>query len=304
MLNLADLATFLAVADAGGVSPAARRLGLPKSIVSRRLNRLEEELGVSLLTRTTRGAALTEAGATFREHAARVRAELEAARESIAPKGEVQGLLRISAPLSFGSTNVAPVLAELARRHPKLQVHAYYSDRFVDLIGEGFDAAIRIGYLADSSLVARRIAPMHARFVASPAYVAARGEPQTPDEIAHHEVLALTSETWRFREGKRVRVVRPQSRFRADNGQALLPAVLAGLGMAALPDFMVDGHLARGELVRLLADHPLLEAGIYLVRPPGAHAPRKVRALLDVLLEDCGQENPSGTPPRSRGSNK
>src|SRR6202162_552883 len=124
MLELDDLETCVEVADAGGVSAAARRLGVSKSIVSRRLVRLEEELGVQLLSRTTRGAALTEAGATFREHAARVAAELDAARETLSPDGDVRGRLRISAPLSFGPTHLAPVLAELARRHPELQVHA------------------------------------------------------------------------------------------------------------------------------------------------------------------------------------
>src|SRR5216684_8914882 len=133
-MDLEDLQTFVEVADAGGVSPAARRLGVAKSIVSRRLLRLEEELGVQLLARTTRGAALTEAGATFREHAARVCAEIDLARETILPAGDLRGRLRIAAPLSFGPTHSAPVFAELARRHPLLHVHASYSDRFVDLV--------------------------------------------------------------------------------------------------------------------------------------------------------------------------
>src|SRR5580692_6873133 len=138
MFDLEDLRTFVEVAGAGGLTPAARRLGLSKSIVSRRLVRLEQELGVQLLSRTTRGTALTEAGATFREHAARAADELEAAREAVSPYGDVRGRLRISAPLTFGPAHLAPVLAELARRHPQLQVHAAYADRFVDLVGEGF----------------------------------------------------------------------------------------------------------------------------------------------------------------------
>ena len=140
MFDLEDLRTFVMVADAGGVTAGARRLGLSKSIVSRRLVRLEQELGIQLLSRTTRGAALTEAGATFREHAARVATELDAARDALSQEGDVRGLLRVAAPLTFGPTHVAPVLAELAHRHPQLRIHAAYSDRFVDLIGEGFDA--------------------------------------------------------------------------------------------------------------------------------------------------------------------
>ncbi len=150
MLDVEDLRSFIEVVDAGGLTPAAYRLGLSKSIVSRRLARLESELGVQLLVRTTRGIGLTEAGATFREHAGRVAAEIDAARAAISPEGDVRGRLRISVPLSFGATHLAPVLAELASRHPKLQVHAFYSDRFVDLVSEGFitDGLVRH---ADSS---------------------------------------------------------------------------------------------------------------------------------------------------------
>jgi DNA-binding transcriptional LysR family regulator len=156
-MDLEDLRTFVDVADAGGVSSAARRLGVSKSIVSRRLFRLEAELGVQLLARTTRGAALTEAGVTFREHAARVCAEIDIALETIMPAGELRGRLRIAAPLSLGPTHLAPAFAEMARRHPLLHLQASYSDRFVDIIGEGFDCAIRVGYLSDSNLIARRV---------------------------------------------------------------------------------------------------------------------------------------------------
>jgi len=290
MPSLADLETFVVVADAGGVSPAARRLGLPKSVVSRRLSRLESELATVLLTRTTRGAALTEAGATFREHAARVCAEMEAARDSIAPEGDVRGLLRVSAPLSFGPTHIAPVLAELARRHPSLQVHASYSDRMVDLVAEGFDAAIRLGYLADSSLLARRIRPFRGRVVASPAYIAAHGAPKTPQDVAQHPALMQGTESWRFKDGERERTVHPQGRFKADNGQALVAGALAGLGIAALPDFLIDEHLANGALVPLLVDYPFPEAGLYVVRPPGSHPPRKVRVLTEIMIETFGTE--------------
>src|ERR1700728_5077218 len=153
-MDLEDVRTFVDVADAGGVSSAARRLGVSKSIVSRRLIRLEAELGIQLLARTTRGAALTEAGVTFREHAARVCAEIDIARETILPAGDLRGRLRIAAPLSFGPTHLAPVLAEFAKRHPLLHVHTAFSDRFVDVVGEGFDCAIRVGQLSDSNLIA------------------------------------------------------------------------------------------------------------------------------------------------------
>lgn len=288
MYDLEDLHTFVTVADAGGVTPAARRLGLSKSVVSRRLVRLEQELGAQLLSRTTRGAALTEAGATFREHAARIAAELEAARDALAPEGELRGLLRVAAPLTFGPAHIAPVLAELARRHPQLSIHSAYSDRFVDLIGEGFDAAVRLGYLPDSNLVARRIAPMCGKLVASPDYLAAHGTPHSPDDLANHEALMQGTETWRLTcKGKAIQV-RVRGRFKADNGEALTAAALAGLGVAALPDFLVNDHIAAGRLVPLLPDYPPPEAGLHVVRPPGAYPPRKVRALIDILVEQFG----------------
>src|ERR687892_1302609 len=143
-MDIEDLRTFVAVADAGGVSAAARRLGVSKSIVSRRLFRVEAELGVQLLARTTRGAALTEAGITFRDHAARASAEIDTARETILPTGELRGRLRVAMPLSFGPTHFAPVLAEMARYHPLLQIQTCYSDQIVDLVTEGYDCAIRV----------------------------------------------------------------------------------------------------------------------------------------------------------------
>jgi DNA-binding transcriptional LysR family regulator len=288
MFDLEDLRTFVEVADAGGVTPAARRLGLSKSIVSRRLARLEEGLGAQLLSRTTRGASLTEAGATFREHAARVVAELETARDAIAPEGDVRGRLRIAAPLTFGVTHLAPVLAELARRHPALHVHVHYSDRFIDLVGEGFDAGVRVGYLADSNLVTRRIAPIRGKCVASPDYIKANGEPRTPEALLEHNCLMQGVEPWPFVVAGKTITMRPQGRFKADNGEALAAAAIAGLGIAALPDFVIEPHIASGALAPVLADYPPPEAGLYVVRPPGAFASRKVRALIDILVERFG----------------
>jgi DNA-binding transcriptional LysR family regulator len=284
-VDLEDVQSFLEVADAGGVSPAARRLGLSKSIVSRRIVRLEEALGVQLLSRTTHGAALTEAGATFREHAARIVAELGTAQEAISPVGDLRGLLRIAAPLSFGPIQLAPVFAELARRHPMLHVHAAYSDRFVDLVAEGFDVAVRMGFLPDSSLVARRICAIYGKYVASPSYIAAYGAPQTPDDLLSHEALMQGTETWRFVNRGNTVLLHPRGRFKADNGEALLAAAVAGLGVAALPDLMIEPHIAAGMLTPVLRDYPPPEAGLFVVRPPGDFPPRKVKVLTEILLE-------------------
>ena len=284
-MDIEELQTFVEVADAGGISPAALRLGVSKSIVSRRLARLEAALGVQLLSRTTRGAALTEAGIAFRDHAARACAEIDAARDLILPSGELCGRLRIAAPLTFGPTHFAPVIAEMARRHPQLQIHTCYSDRVIDLIAEGYDCAIRAGYLQDSNLVARRIGPFYGTTVASPAYIAAHGAPETPQDLLHHEALMQGTESWHFMDGDQMVSIRPQGRFKADNGMALVAAAVAGLGIAYLPDHLLHEHLASGALVPVMTRYPVPQAGAYVVRPPGLHPARKIRVLTDLLVE-------------------
>jgi DNA-binding transcriptional LysR family regulator len=288
MMDLEDLRTFVEVADAAGVSPAARRLGVSKSIVSRRLLRLEAELGIQLLARTTRGAALTEAGVTFREHAARVCAEIDIARETILPAGDLRGRLRIAAPLSLGPTVLAPVFAEMARRHPLLHLHACYSDRFVDIVGEGFDCAIRVGYLSDSNLIARHVGPIYGKLVASPDYIREHGAPETPDELFTHEALMQGTETWQFIDGDKTISVHPQGRFKADNGAALAAAAVAGLGIAWLPDCLTEDHLTSGALLPVMTRYPVPTAGVFVVRPPGQHPARKVRVLIELLIEHFG----------------
>jgi DNA-binding transcriptional LysR family regulator len=290
-LDIEELRTFVEVADAGGVSPAARRLGVSKSIVSRRLFRLETELGVQLLARTTRGAALTEAGATFRDYAARVCAEIDVARETILPAGDLRGRLRIAAPLSFGPTHFAPVLADMARRHPQLHIHTCYTDRFVDLIAEGHDCAIRVGYLQDSNLLARRVGPIYGKLVASPDYIKAYGSPETPEELAAHQSVMQGTEAWQLMDGDKIITVRPQGRFKADNGTALVAAAAAGIGIAYLPDGLTHEFLASGALVPVMTRHPPPPAGIYVIRPPGQHPARKVRVLTELLIE-CFEEAP------------
>lgn len=292
MVELEDIRAFVEVAEAGGFGRAGQRLGLSKSMVSRRVSRLEAELGAQLLSRTTRGVAVTEAGAEFKERADRVLAELEAARDDLAQRGrEIVGALRISAPLTFGMTHLSPVLAELAARHPKLTVDVSYSDRFVDLIGERYDAAVRVGTLEDSSLVARKIAPIRGAVVASPAYLEAHGAPQRPEDLIGREAVMNGSEVWRFQDGKKVITIRPEGRFKADNGPALLAAAAAGLGVAMLPTFLAGPAIERGELVPLLLEFPTPPAGLYVVRPPpAAHMPAKVRALTDILVETFGGE--------------
>lgn len=284
-MDTEDLQTFVEVADAGGISAAARRLGLSKSIVSRRLFKLEAELGVQLLLRTTRGAALTEAGVTFREHAARIGVELDMARETMLPSGKLRGQLRVAMPLSLGPTHFAPVLAEMAHGNPDLQLHASYSDRFVDLVAEGFDCAIRVGHLPDSNLIAKRIGPITGSFVASPDYVKRHGAPETPEELLTHEALMQGAESWKMTDGDRIITVQPQGRFKADNGVALVAAAAAGLGIGCVPDCLIHDLVSSGRLVPVMTRFPPLSAAAYVVRPSGQHPSQKVRVLTEMLIE-------------------
>jgi DNA-binding transcriptional LysR family regulator len=294
MIEMDDLRSFVEVVESGGFNRAARHLGLSKSIVSRRIARMEAELGTRLLARTTRGISPTEAGLDFKARSEKILAEFDEAREAVAHRGgEVVGRLRLSAPLSFGVRHVAPVLAQMARRHKRLELDVSYSDRIVDLIGERFDAAIRIGALKDSSLVARRLAPVRAVVVASPAYLARHGRPAVPGDLAAHECLLYTGRTvaeWQFRVGKRLVSVRPEGRLRSDSGEAMLQWAIAGLGIAVVPSFLVTDSIDSGALEPLLLDYPAPEFGIFVVRPPGAHLPGKVRVLIDALVERFGGE--------------
>jgi DNA-binding transcriptional LysR family regulator len=287
-LELEDLRTFIEVADAGGLSAAARRLGVSKSIVSRQIFRLEEALGVQLLARTTRGVCLTEQGMTFRERAGRVCSELDIVLEEIRPAGELRGRLRIAAPVSFGSTYLAPVFAELARRHPHLHVHCSYGDRCVDILTEGFDCAVRVGHLPDSNLVARRVAAIRAKLVASPEYIRRYGAPETPDDLLVHEALLQGTETWRLMDGSSMIAVRPQGRFKADSADALAAAVAAGLGIAKLPEYLIESY-TPGSFVPVMRQFPVASGGVYVVRPPGQYPVRKVRVLTELLIQQLGQ---------------
>ncbi len=288
-MDIEELRTFVEVADAGGVTAAALRLGVSKSIVSRRLARLEADLGIQLLARTTRGAALTEAGITFRDHAAKICSEIDIARETIFPAGALRGRFRIAAPLTFGPTHFASVIAELAQRNPELQVQTCYSDRFVDLIADGFDCAIRVGHLSDSSMMARRVGWTTAKYVAAPEYIEKHGSPQTPEEFVTHQVVMQGTESWLAKDGDKVVLMKPQGRFKADNAVALVAAALAGIGLAGLPEALITEHLASGALIEVMPRYPLPELGIYVIRPPGQHPARKIRVLAEMLIECFGE---------------
>jgi DNA-binding transcriptional LysR family regulator len=293
MSEIDEMRAFVEVVETGGFGRAAARLGLSKSIVSRRVSALESDLGARLLARTTRGVSPTEAGLEFKQRATRILADLDDARDAVAESGDaVVGTLRIALPLSFGLRHVQPLLVELALKHPRLKIEAAYSDAFVDLVAERFDAAVRLGVLPDSTLVARRIAPIHAALVASPEYLACRGRPQTPHDLTGHDAVLQSGmrqgDSWRFQDGRKTITIRPDGRFRADNGEAVAQAVIAGLGISLLPTFLISDAIEAGKLEPLLMNYPVGEAGLFLVRPPGAQPPAKVRVLTELIVERFG----------------
>jgi DNA-binding transcriptional LysR family regulator len=285
MIQLEDMRAFMEVVDNGGVNRTAARLGLSKSILSRRIAALEADLGVQLLIRSTRGVVATEAGREFRSRCERILVEVAEAREAVIGNGaDMTGRLRVTAPQAFGQKIVAPLLAEMAFQHSKLQIDAVFTDRIVDLVGEGFDLAIRIGEPHGASLVGRRLAPVRAVLVASPAYLSRAGVPSAPADLHDHQCLSYSGGgDWKLRLGRRWVTVRPSGRLRSDSGDVIVQWTVAGLGVGNVPHFLIADRLAAGELIEVLPEFPQPEYGIYALRPPGTRAATKVSLLIDAL---------------------
>ena len=288
MDRLQSMALFVRVAELGSFSLAARQLGLSKSAASKQVSALEERLGVRLLNRTTRRLALTEVGAVYRDHCARVvadadEADLAASRHSLT----LRGRLKVNAPMTFGFLHLSPLLPEFLAAHPAIQVELSLNDRIVDLLEEGFDLAVRIGRLADSSLIARRLTTTGFVCAAAPAYLARAGRPETPGDLAGHNCLRYTyrpqPEGWSFSRDGAATTVRIAGNLEANNGDALRAAALAGLGIVYLPDFIAAADIAAGGLVRLLPDWETPSLPIHAVFPPQRHPSAKLRAFIDFL---------------------
>ncbi len=286
--DLVSLALFARVVEAGSFTAAARALGLSKSAVSARVARLEDRLGARLLHRTTRRLSLSQAGAALYERAARmVAAANDAAELAEGASREPRGRLRISAPVTLAQMFLGPVLAEFLRAQPSVQIDLDASDRMVDLVAEGFDLAVRIANLRDSSLVARKLATDRLVVVGSPSYLARAGTPRSVADLAQHNCLRYAqvsgSAEWGFRGFERVRQV-VEGNLVVSDGTVLREAAAAGLGLAVLPAFMVAAELASRRLVPVLEELPRREIGIFAVYPHRRNVPAKVRAFVDFLV--------------------
>lgn len=280
---------FLAVLETGSFSAAGRRLGRDGSVVSRRVAALETRLGIRLLERSTRRVAATEAGALFR---ARIREALEMVRhaedEARAMSSSPTGLLRLSLPVAFGRLWIAPRLPEFLARYPGIRIEASYSDRYVDLIAEEFDAGIRIGELKDSRLIARRLATSRRLICAAPSYLDARPSLSEPDDLSQHECISftrlVTHPVWHLYRDGRSRAIRVRGRLEMDDAQAVVQAALAGHGVIMATDWLVGRELAEGRLVQILTDWEVKGATeVSVARASVKHEAAKTRAFVEWL---------------------
>ncbi len=294
MDRLAAMTAFARVAETRSFSDAARRLGTSKSVVSRQIMALEADLGARLFHRTTRSMTLTEAGEGYYERVSRILTDVDEANLSVTRlQAAPRGRLRINAPMSFGVRHLAPSLPDFLALHPEVEIDMTMNDRFVDLVDEGYDMAVRIGRLTDSTLVARKLAPLRRTICGSPAYLAARGIPQTPADLATHECLSYSnmtqSDEWSFVDanGKPLSV-EVKGRLRTNNGDALRIAALRGLGLVAQPSFIVGADLQAGTLVGVLTNYTAQDGVVYAVYPHSRHLSPKVRAFTDFLAQRFG----------------
>ena len=297
MDKFADIEAFTAVVEAGTFSAASERLGVAKSVVSRRISQLERRLGSRLLHRTTRRLALTDTGKNFYQRAVQILADLDDAEQSVTEEtAELRGSLKLAAPLSFGLKHLSDAITDFLNEHPAIELILDLNDRNINLVEEGFDMAVRIGEQKDSTLVAKRLGTAHIVTCASRTYLERHGEPTHPDELHTHIGLQYSNinykQQWRYvtPEGKTI-YAQPQIRIRANNGEALAAAACADLGITTGPTFILSRHIREGSLVSILNEYQRPSVGIYAMYPPGRLIPRRIQVFSDFLAGRYG-DNP------------
>jgi DNA-binding transcriptional LysR family regulator len=285
---------FVKVVEHGSFSEAARALRLSRSAVSKHVIELEQELGVALLNRTTRSAAPTENGRAYYERAVAILADLEEADLAVARlQAEPRGLLRVNAPMSFGTVHLAPALAAFMEKYPELQIQLTLSDEQIDAVQEGFDVTLRIAELASSSLIARRLLGVPRIFCAAPAYIQRRGAPDHPRDLKNHDCLAYgflaTGNQWKLIGPDGEHFLSVPWKLCANNAEVLKAAALKGCGIALLPTFIAGAALEAGELMPVLQNYRAPEIALYAIYPPTRHLSSKVRLFIDFLVERFGE---------------
>lgn len=284
-------AVFATVAEQRSFSGAATTLRLSKATVSKAISRLEARLGIALFHRTSRRLTLTDSGAALVERAQAILAGAVEAEECAREEAGVpSGLVHLAVPMSFGLAEVGPLIAQFLIAQPDISVELHLSDSLVDLVGDGFDAALRIGMLADSSLISRKLRDVRRVIVAAPDWVQRHGQPTNPGNVDARQWFGYTMMSrqaalvFTHVDGREI-LIRSDGRLRANNGDVMLDAITAGFGVAIAPDFIVASHLADGKLIEILADWSLPPIALHLVTPPGRLRPRRVEALIAFLAE-------------------
>jgi DNA-binding transcriptional LysR family regulator len=293
MDHFKQISTFVAVATKGSMTAAATAEGVAPAMVGRRLDALEERLGVKLLVRTTRRISLTHEGTAFLDDCNRVLADLANAEAAVSAGGiKASGHVRMTAPAGFGRRHVAPLMPAFAASHPEVTVSLDLSDRVVDLLNEGFDCAVRIGDLSDSNLVAIRLADNRRMVVAAPAYIERFGKPRSVEDLAKHRCLILgpagSQRGWLFQADGELQTIKPPSYLECSDGAVLHDWAVAGCGLAWRSTWEISADLAAGRLVSVLDEHAAPPNGIYAVFPQRKHLPLRVRALIDTLKNTFG----------------
>lgn len=298
MDRLTEMEAFAMVVDQGGFTDAARKMGISKSAVSKHVSALEARLGARLLNRTTRRVSPTEIGLVYYDRARRVLNDAGEADSMVtAMQSAPSGVLRMSVATDFGTSLLTPVLDEFLRDFPDISVNMVLKNRYVELISEGFDMAIRLGELEDSSLRARKITDATQRLVAAPAYFAEHGRPDRIDELSDHRLLHYSNQAsanvWRITAPSgEVRQVRGSGWLTVNDGQSLLNAAIKGLGIAYLPSYLYHRAMADGLVADVIPDLPQTTLGVYAVYPPGRFTQPKVRAFIDFLVDRFSEKGP------------
>lgn len=292
---------FVAVVEQGSFTAAARRLGISTAQVSRQVSALEARLATRLLYRTTRRVTVTEAGQLYYRLCRQALDDLQEAELAVTrQQQEPRGKLRMTAPVAFGEKTLAPLINDFSMQYPELEVELFLTNQQLDLVAEGYDLAVRLGQLKDSSLVVRRLAPRTLYVCAAPAYLATYGEPHSLPELEQHNCLRGTLDYWRFQEGGTPRNIRVSGSLHCNSGWALLDAALKGIGLVQLPDFYVLPHLRSGALIPVLERFRCCDEGIWALYPQNRHLSPKVRLLLDHLSRALSEAPVSaGEAPRS-----
>ena len=293
MINWEGVVEFVAVAEAHSFTAAAKRIGVSTAQVSRQISALEERLATKLLYRTTRKVSVTDAGQVYYQHCRQI---LDGLKEAELAMNNLQstptGKLKITAPVTYGERSIAPLLNNFVAKYPELNVQLHLTNQLINLVDEGYDLAIRLGKLEDSTMIAQRLSSRTHYVCASPDYLARFGVPHSLSELSKHNCLQGTLPYWRFQEAGKVNNIEVNGNIRCNSGRALVDAALKGLGIVQLPDYYVLGSIESGQLISLLEQHRESNEGVWALYPHNRHLSPKIRLLIDYLGEELSKESP------------